>query len=198
MKQATSHPTESSCKLCTKYLKQLCKTLEEKPKVGRNLRRVDLERRKSHWARPGFHRWYPESHPKESQSWMFTGRTDAEAVTPILWPHDVKSQFIRKDWCWERLKAGEGDGRGWHGWMATPTQGTWVWVNSGSWWWTGKPGMLQSMGLQRVGHDWATELDWTDPENTAGPLEVMRCSHLSWRRVQKGGDTCVLVTDSLP
>ena len=57
-------------------------------------------------------------------------------------------------WCWERLKAGgEGDNSGWDGWMASPTQWTWVWVGSGSWWWTGKPGVLQSMGLQRVGHE---------------------------------------------
>jgi len=56
---------------------------------------------------------------------------------------------------------GEGDDRGWNGWMASPTRWTCVWVNSGSWWWTGKPGELQSMGLQRVGHDWATELNWT-------------------------------------
>ena len=54
------------------------------------------------------------------------------------------------------------DDRGWDGWFASPTQWTWVWVNSGSWWWTGKPGMLQFMGSQRVGHDWATELNWTD------------------------------------
>ena len=64
-------------------------------------------------------------------------------------------------WCWERLKAGgEGDDRGWDGWMASPTQWTWVWVSSGSWWWTGRPGGLQSMGLQRIRHDWATELNW--------------------------------------
>ena len=66
-----------------------------------------------------------------------------------------------RPWCWERSKAGEGDGRGRDGWMASPTQWTWVWASSGSWWWTGKPGVLQSMGSQRVGHDWATELtDW--------------------------------------
>ena len=54
----------------------------------------------------------------------------------------------KRPWCWERLKAeGEGDDRGWDGWMASPTQWTWVWVSSGSWWWTGKPGVLQSMGL---------------------------------------------------
>ena len=65
----------------------------------------------------------------------------------------------KRPWCWERLKVGgEGDNRGWGGWMASPTRWTWVWVGSGSWWWTGKPGVLQSMGSQRVGHDWATEL----------------------------------------
>ena len=57
---------------------------------------------------------------------------------------------------------GEGDNRGWDGWMASLTRWTWVWVNSGSWWWTGRPGVLQFMGLQRVGCDWATELNWTD------------------------------------
>ena len=67
----------------------------------------------------------------------------------------------KRPWCWERLKAGgEGDDRGWDGWMALLTQWTWVWVNSGSWWWTGRPGMLQSMRSQRVGYNW-TELNWT-------------------------------------
>ena len=66
---------------------------------------------------------------------------------------------LKRPWCWERLKArGEGDDRGWDGWMASPTQWTWVWASSGSWWWTGRPGVLQSMGSQRVWHDWATEL----------------------------------------
>ena len=63
--------------------------------------------------------------------------------------------------CWERLRAGgEGVDRGSDGWMASPTQWTWVWVNSRSWWWTGKPAVLQSMGSQRVRHDWGTELPW--------------------------------------
>ena len=96
--------------------------------------------------------------PKGNQSWIFIGRTDAEAETPILWQPDVKNW----PWCWERLKAGEGDDRGWDGWMASLTQRTWVWVSSGSWWWTGKPCMLQSMGSQRVGHDLATELNWSE------------------------------------
>ena len=65
--------------------------------------------------------------------------------------------------CWEGLGAGgEGDDRGRDGWMASPTRWMWVWVNSRSWWWTGKPGVLQFMGSQRVGHDWATELNWSD------------------------------------
>ena len=66
-------------------------------------------------------------------------------------------------WCWEGLGArGEGDNRGWDGWMASLTQWTWVWMNSGSWWWTGRPGVLQFMGSQRVRHDWATDLIWSD------------------------------------
>ena len=69
---------------------------------------------------------------------------------------------LKRPWCWERLKAGgEGNDRGWDGWMVSPTQWTWVWAGSGSWGWTGSPGLLQSMGLQRVGHDWVTELNWT-------------------------------------
>ena len=69
----------------------------------------------------------------------------------------------KRPWCWERLKAGgEGDNRGWDGWMASPTQWTWVWVNPKSWWWTGRPGVLCFMGSQRVGHDGATELNWTE------------------------------------
>ena len=69
----------------------------------------------------------------------------------------------KRPWCWEGLGAGgEEDYRGWDGWMASPTRWTWVWVNSGSWWWTGRPGMLRFLGSQRVGHDWATELNWTE------------------------------------
>ena len=68
----------------------------------------------------------------------------------------------KRSWCWQRLKVGrEGDDRGWDGWIASLTQWTWVWVSSRSWWWTGKPGVLQSMGSQRVGHDWEAELNWT-------------------------------------
>ena len=103
-------------------------------------------------------------HPKGAQSWVFIGRTDVEAETPILWSPDAESRLIwKKPWFWERWKAGgEVDDRGWDGWMASPTQWTWVWVNSGSWWWTGRPGVLWFMELQRVRQDWATELNWTE------------------------------------
>ena len=88
-------------------------------------------------------------HPKGDQSWVFIGRTDAEAETPILWLPREELTHWKRPWCWERLRAGgEGDDRGWDGWMALPTQWTWVWVDSGSWWWTGRPGVLQFMGSQ--------------------------------------------------
>jgi len=101
-------------------------------------------------------------HPKGNQSWIFIeglmlklklqyfghlmGRTDLQEKTLML----------------GRLKAGgEADNRGWGGWKASATQWTWVWASSRSWWWTGKPGVLQSMGSQRLRHDWTTELNWT-------------------------------------
>ena len=99
-------------------------------------------------------------HPKGNQSWVFIGKTDVEAETPILWPPDVKNWLVWKDP--EAGKTGGGRRRGrqrWDGWMASPTQWLWVWAGSGSWWWTGKPGVLQSMGLQRVGNDW---VNWTE------------------------------------
>ena len=71
----------------------------------------------------------------------------------------------KRPWCSERLTAGgEGDDRGWDGWMASLTRRPWVWASSGSWWWTGRPGVLRFTGLQRVRHDWATELNWTDSD----------------------------------
>ena len=95
------------------------------------------------------------------QPWVFFGRNDAKAETPVLWPPHAKSWLIGKDWCWEGFGAGgEGDDRGWDGWMASLTRWTWVWVNSWSWWWTGRPGVLRFMGSQRV--EWLnwTELNW--------------------------------------
>ena len=76
----------------------------------------------------------------------------------LMW----RTDSLETPWCWARLKAeGEGDGRGWDGWMASLAQWTWVWVESRCWWWTGRPDMLRFMGSQRVGHDWVTELNWT-------------------------------------
>ena len=72
--------------------------------------------------------------------------------TLVTWSEELT--HWKRPWCWERLRVGgEGDDRGWDGWMASLTWWTWVWVSSRSWWWIGRPGMLQSMGLQRVGHD---------------------------------------------
>ena len=102
-------------------------------------------------------------HSEGDQPWVFFGRTDAKAETPVHWPPHVKCWLIGKDsdagrdWGQE-----ERDNRGWDGWMASLTRWTWVWVNSGSGWWTGRPCVLRFMGLQRVGHDWVTELNWTE------------------------------------
>ena len=88
---------------------------------------------------------------KRNQPWIFIGRTDAEAEALIFWPPDAELTSWKRPWWWERLRAGgEGDDRGWDGWMALTTQWTWVWANSRRCWRTGKPGVLQSMGLQRV------------------------------------------------
>ena len=116
-------------------------------------------------------------HPKGDQSWVFSGRTDAKAEILTYWNKYWKYwntsntsatwceelTHWKRPWCWEGLGAGgERDDRGWDGWMASSTWWTWIWVNSGSWWWTGRPGVPQFMGLQRVRHNWATELNWTE------------------------------------
>ena len=101
-------------------------------------------------------------HSEGDQPWVFTGRTDAEAETPILWPPHAKSWLIGKDSdagrdCGQEEKGTtEDEMAGWHHWLNGCES-----VNSGSWWWTGRPGVLRFMGLQRVGHDWVTELNWT-------------------------------------
>ena len=105
---------------------------------------------------------------------------------------------LKRPWCWERLKAGgEGDDREWDGWMASLTQWTWVWVNSWSWWWTGRPGVLQFMGSQRVGHDWATEVNWTGC--VRGPV-IASQTHLVSRQLPAatGGVPSHRGNDSLP
>ena len=103
-------------------------------------------------------------HPKGDQSWVFIGGTDVDwnSNTSATWCEELT--HLRRPWCWERLRAGgEVDNWRWDGWMASPMQWTWVWVDSRSWWWTRRPGMLQFMGSQRVGDDWATELNWNNP-----------------------------------
>ena len=101
-------------------------------------------------------------HSKGDQSWVFFGRTDAKAETPVLWPPHAKSWLIGKDpdagrdWGQEEKGTTEDEMAE----MASLTRWTWVWVNSGSWWWTGRPGVLRFMRSQRVRHDWATELNW--------------------------------------
>ena len=114
------------------------------------------------WRRPWDCKEIQPVHPKGNQSWIFIGRTDPEAETPILWPSNVKNWLIGKDpdagkdWRWEEKGMTEDEMVGWHHQLEGHE-----WVNSRGCWWTGRPGVLQSMGLQRVGHDWATELKWT-------------------------------------
>ena len=101
-------------------------------------------------------------HAKGDQSSVFIGRCWSwNSNTLATWCEELT--HLKRPWCWERLKAGgEGDDRGWDGWMASLTQQTWVWVNSGSWWWTGRPGVLRFMGSQRIRHNRVTELNWSD------------------------------------
>ena len=102
------------------------------------------------------------NNPKGNQSWTFIGRIwcwSWNSNTLATWCEELT--HWKRPQCWEILKAGgEGDDRGWDGWMASLTQWAQVWTNSRSWWWTGKHGMLQSMGLQIVKPDWVTELNW--------------------------------------
>ena len=104
-------------------------------------------------------------HSEGDQPWDFFGGNDAKAETPVLWPPHAKSWLVGKDSDAGRDWGQEEKGTtGWDGWMASLTRWTWVWVNSGRWWWTGRPGVLWLMGSQTVGHDWATELNWTEEE----------------------------------
>ena len=109
-------------------------------------------------------------------------------------PH-TKSWFIGKDPDAGRgLEAGGGgDDRRWDGWMASLTPWTWVWVNSGSWWWTGRPGMLRFMGLQRVGHYWGTELNWT--ENSYGINRDCKNPKWFWERQTKMEESHFLISN---
>ena len=127
----------------------------------------------------------------EDQPWDFFGRTDDKAETPVLWPPHVKSLLTEKDWCWKGLGAGgEGDDWGWDGWIASLTRWTWVWVNSRSWWWTGRPGVLWFMGSRRVRHNWVTELNWMMgtrdiKKNKLNQSQTLKKMHLSSHRISQ-------------
>ena len=113
-------------------------------------------------------------HPKGNQSWGHWKDWcwSWNSNTWATWCEELT--HLKRPWCWERMRAGgEGDDRGWDGWMASLTQWRWVWVDSSSWWWIGRPGVLQFTGSQRVRHDWATELDWTDGHNIPGSYAIL-------------------------
>ena len=122
-------------------------------------------------------------HSEGDQPWDFFGRNDAQAETPLLWPPPAKSWFIGKDSDAGRDWGQEEKGTtGWDGWMASLTRWMWVWVNSGSWWWTGRPGVLRFMGSQRAGQDWATELNWTVVNNKVRTRQLIWL-HQLWPRL---------------
>ena len=121
-------------------------------------------------------------HPKGDQSWVFIGRTDVEAETPIFGHLMWRADSLEKTLMLVGIEAGgEEDDGGWDGWMASLTQWTWVWVESGSWWWTGRPGVLQFMGSQRVGHDWGTELNLLSELCLSSPSHKER-KRVNWNR----------------
>ena len=114
-------------------------------------------------------------HPKGDQSWLFIGRTNVKLKLQYFGHLMRRADSFEKILMLGKIEVGEkGDNRGWDGWMASLTQWTWVWVDSGSWWWTGRPGVLQSTGSHRVGHDWVTELNWNS-ENHCSTQTLPGC-----------------------
>ena len=129
--------------------------------------------------------------PKGNQPWIFIGRIDAEV--PILWPPEEVTHW-KRPWCWERLRAGgEGDERGWDGWMASPTERSWVWVNSRRRWRTGKPGVLQSIRSWRVGHKWVTEQQPQNPYKfLKSPLGGTGSREICWAKPRPAKDGIII------
>ena len=129
--------------------------------AGRNINNLNCGFGEDSWESLGL---------QGDQPWDFFGGNDAEAETPVLWPPHAKSWLIGKDsdagrdWGQEEKGTTEDE-------MASLTRWTWVWVNSGSWWWTGRPAVLWFMGSQRVGHDWETELNWRYTDDTILMIE---------------------------
>ena len=123
-------------------------------------------------------------HSEGDQPWDFFGRNDANAETPVLWLPHVKSWLIGKDsdagrnWGQDEKGTTEDEMARWHHWLDGRT---WVWVNSGSWWWTGRPGVLRFMGSQTVWHDWATELNWTELVVQLEKEMATHSSTLAWK-----------------
>ena len=121
--------------------------------------------------------------PKGDQSWIFIGCWSWNSNTLATWWEELT--HLKRPWCWERSKVGgEGDDRGQDGWVASPTQWIWVWVNSGCWWWSGSTGMLQSTGLQKVGHDWsdsaAAAVQGDQPWRFTGRTDVEADTPILW------------------
>ena len=116
----------------------------------------------------GLFKWVSSSHQVD-WCWSWNSNTLATWCKELI--------HLKRPWCWERLRAGgEGDDRGWDGWIASLTQWTWLWLDSGSWWWTGRPGMLHFIGSQRVRHDWVTELNWTESLSLCGSQQTVENS----------------------
>ena len=119
--------------------------------------------------------------PKGNQFWIFVGRADAEAETSILWPPDAKNWLIGKDpdagkdWRWEEKGKTEDEMVGWHHRLDG-----WVWAGSGSWWWTRMPGELQSLGSQRVRHNWETEMNWVHKRADSLYFVYRQCLIYKW------------------
>ena len=131
--------------------------------VPKNLMLLNCGVREDSWESPGLQGdptspfWRKSTLSFHWKDWYWSWNSNTLAI----WCEELT--HLKRPWCWKRLKAGgEGDDRGWDGWMASPTRWTWVWGSPRSWWWTGRPGMLQSMGSQRVRHDWSTELNWIE------------------------------------
>ena len=126
--------------------------------------RGDFEKFTKSQILKGFIFWTKDTGLNSVRNKAVKGILKSESDLWIFVYQEVKLTYLKRPRCWDRLKVGgEGDDRGWDGWMASLTQWTWVWVSSGSWWWTGRPGMVQSTGLQSWIwlSDW-TELNWTE------------------------------------
>ena len=163
-----------------------CESWTRKKAEGQNIDAFEL------WCWRGLLRvpWLQRdqtSQSKGNQSWII-GKTDAEAEAPVLWPPDAKSWLIRKapdagkDWRQE-----EKGMTGWECWMASPTRWTWVQASSRRWWRTGKPGMLQSMRLQKAGHDWVTEQQQLVGSSTISKMELNKLISLVCHRIMLTG-----------